>query len=112
MEDEAYCLMGLFDVNMPTIYGEGRKAFQRLQEEIMRRNPDTTLLAWGNICTIDEPVDSVQSRCALFARSPADFRGCGSLIERSDDPTRGTAIEVCYNHLNILCPLLILPLCY
>jgi hypothetical protein len=34
-EDEAYCLMGLFDVNMPLIYGEGHRAFQRLQKEIM-----------------------------------------------------------------------------
>ena len=32
LEDEAYCLMGLFDVNMPLLYGEGRKAFSRLQQ--------------------------------------------------------------------------------
>ncbi|KAI9059418.1 hypothetical protein FKP32DRAFT_1688169 [Trametes sanguinea] len=43
-EDEAYCLMGIFGVHLPTIYGEGREAFIRLQEEIMRRIPDTTLL--------------------------------------------------------------------
>lgn len=35
-EDIAYCLMGLFDVNMPMLYGEGEKAFVRLQEEIMK----------------------------------------------------------------------------
>ncbi|KAI0702595.1 heterokaryon incompatibility protein-domain-containing protein [Earliella scabrosa] len=46
-EDEAYCLMGIFNVNMPTLYGEGRKAFRRLQEEVLKRNPDTTLFAWG-----------------------------------------------------------------
>lgn len=39
-EDLAYCLMGLFDVNMPLLYGEGRKAFLRLQEEILRRCHD------------------------------------------------------------------------
>ncbi|RPD64053.1 HET-domain-containing protein [Lentinus tigrinus ALCF2SS1-7] len=88
MEDEAYCLMGLFDVNMPTIYGEGRKAFQRLQEEIMRRNPDTTLFAWGDICNFDEPVKSEQRRCTLFAQSPADFRGCGSRVEHRDNMER------------------------
>ncbi|KAH9915175.1 HET-domain-containing protein [Epithele typhae] len=38
IEDEAYCLMGLFHVNMPTIYGEGKHAFQRLQQEIMRQS--------------------------------------------------------------------------
>ncbi|KAK4129154.1 HET-domain-containing protein, partial [Parathielavia appendiculata] len=46
-EDIAYCLLGLFDVNMPLLYGEGRKAFRRLQEEIMKTNPtDHTLFAW------------------------------------------------------------------
>ncbi|KAK0718050.1 hypothetical protein B0T26DRAFT_741149 [Lasiosphaeria miniovina] len=35
-EDRAYSLMGLFGVNMPTLYGEGHHAFKRLQHEIMR----------------------------------------------------------------------------
>ncbi|KAI0329514.1 HET-domain-containing protein [Cubamyces sp. BRFM 1775] len=46
-EDEAYCLMGIFGVHLPTIYGEGREAFIRLQEEIMRRIPDATMFVWG-----------------------------------------------------------------
>ncbi|KAH7071873.1 heterokaryon incompatibility protein-domain-containing protein [Paraphoma chrysanthemicola] len=29
-EDLAYCLLGVFDVNMPLLYGEGSKAFRRL----------------------------------------------------------------------------------
>ncbi|KAK3374745.1 heterokaryon incompatibility protein-domain-containing protein [Podospora didyma] len=45
-EDEAYCLMGLFDVHMPLIYGEGQKAFRRLQEEIIRTSTDQSILAW------------------------------------------------------------------
>lgn len=40
VEDEAYCLMGLLGVNMPTIYGEGRKAFYRLQLEVMKISDD------------------------------------------------------------------------
>ena len=47
VEDEAYCLMGLFNVNMPTLYGEGRQAFYRLQQEIMKQSIDTSLFAWG-----------------------------------------------------------------
>ena len=47
VEDEAYSLMGLFGVHMPTIYGEGRNAFIRLQEEILRRIPDQSIFAWG-----------------------------------------------------------------
>ncbi|PIL33560.1 hypothetical protein GSI_04183 [Ganoderma sinense ZZ0214-1] len=46
VEDEAYSLMGLFNVNMPTIYGEGRHAFRRLQHEIMKHSFDTSLFAW------------------------------------------------------------------
>lgn len=34
-EDLAYSLFGLFVVNMPLIYGEGGKAFLRLQEHIL-----------------------------------------------------------------------------
>jgi hypothetical protein len=45
-EDMAYCLLGIFDVNMPLLYGEGEKAFIRLQEEIMRISNDHSLFAW------------------------------------------------------------------
>ncbi|KAH7152889.1 heterokaryon incompatibility protein-domain-containing protein [Dactylonectria macrodidyma] len=45
-EDVAYSLLGIFGVNMPLIYGEGAKAFLRLQEEIMRSAFDPTLLCW------------------------------------------------------------------
>ncbi|ERF69366.1 hypothetical protein EPUS_08638 [Endocarpon pusillum Z07020] len=39
-EDKAYSLLGLFDVSMPLIYGEGEeKAFRRLQREIRGDNP-------------------------------------------------------------------------
>jgi hypothetical protein len=34
-EDKAYSLLGIFDVHMPLIYGEGREnALKRLREEI------------------------------------------------------------------------------
>ncbi|KAF2117416.1 heterokaryon incompatibility protein-domain-containing protein [Lophiotrema nucula] len=46
IEDRAYCLMGLFGVNMPLLYGEGNRAFIRLQEEIMRVTEDYTLFIW------------------------------------------------------------------
>ncbi|PIL35327.1 hypothetical protein GSI_02052 [Ganoderma sinense ZZ0214-1] len=45
VEDRAYSLLGIFDLNMPTLYGEGERAFRRLQEEILRRIPDQTLFA-------------------------------------------------------------------
>ena len=48
VEDRAYSLMGIFGINMPTLYGEGQNAFYRLQEEIMKVSTDSTLFAWGN----------------------------------------------------------------
>ena len=66
VEDAAYSLMGLFDIHMPLLYGEGPKAFYRLQEEILRRTQDHTLLAWrGSIFS---------RRSGLFAKSPQSFR--------------------------------------
>ncbi|KAF2400700.1 HET-domain-containing protein [Trichodelitschia bisporula] len=46
VEDTAYCLIGIFDVYMPLIYGEGQDAFIRLQEAILDSHHDTSLLAW------------------------------------------------------------------
>jgi hypothetical protein len=45
-EDRAYSMLGLFDINMPIIYGEGNKAFRRLQEEIIRTCPDSSIFAF------------------------------------------------------------------
>ena len=49
LEDAAYCLFGIFDVNIPLLYGEGSNAFLRLQEEIIRRSDDETIFAWTSI---------------------------------------------------------------
>jgi hypothetical protein len=45
-EDQAYCLMGLFGVNMPPLYGEGNNAFLRLQLEILSKTDDESIFAW------------------------------------------------------------------
>jgi hypothetical protein len=69
-EDMAYCLLGLFNVNMPMLYGEGKRAFVRLQEEIMKVTEDYTLFAWSS--EFDEaPSFALRS---LLAQSPASFR--------------------------------------
>ena len=49
VEDRAYSLMGLLDVNMPMLYGEGKKAFHRLQLEIIRASNDQNIFAWYSI---------------------------------------------------------------
>jgi hypothetical protein len=43
-EDEAYYLLGIFDITMPLLYGEGRRAFNRLQQEIIKQKEDYSLL--------------------------------------------------------------------
>ena len=74
-EDIAYCLLGLFNINMPLLYGEGQRAFVRLQEEIMKQFADQSLFAW-NPPSI-EPVRHTSSgdnlHCGIFAPSPACF---------------------------------------
>ncbi|KAK0750574.1 heterokaryon incompatibility protein-domain-containing protein, partial [Schizothecium vesticola] len=45
-EDTAYCLLGIFQINMPLLYGEGSRAFKRLQEEIIKNTTDLSILAW------------------------------------------------------------------
>ncbi|KAF1359844.1 hypothetical protein EJ07DRAFT_165928 [Lizonia empirigonia] len=57
-EDLAYCLLGLFDIQMPLLYGEGNKAFSAL---------DATPSTYRG----------------LIARSPVEFRNCQS-VERED----------------------------
>ena len=44
-EDKVYCLIGIFNVSMALIYGEGRdKAFRRLEEEIHKLNQGKLLV--------------------------------------------------------------------
>jgi hypothetical protein len=45
-EDQAYCLMGLFGINMPLLYGEGSRAFMRLQRKIIASSNDESIFAW------------------------------------------------------------------
>jgi ankyrin repeat protein len=44
-EDQAYCLMGIFDVHIPVIYGEGKNnAYKRLREEIDKQSEEQKCL--------------------------------------------------------------------
>ncbi|TGO82918.1 hypothetical protein BPOR_0733g00040 [Botrytis porri] len=65
-EDMAYCLMGLFDIHMLPMYGEGSEnAFLRLQQEILKRTSDQTLFLWT---ASHEPYNQ-----GLLATSPSAF---------------------------------------
>jgi hypothetical protein len=75
-EDIVYCLLGIFDVNMPMLYGEGEKAFIRLQEEIIKEIPDMSIFAWKASKDMDYS--------GLLARSPAEFKDAGFLVASND----------------------------
>jgi hypothetical protein len=65
-EDEAYSLLGLFNVNMPLLYGEGReKAFVRLQEAVYNSTADHSMFLYRH-----SPHDQCQP---LLADSPTRF---------------------------------------
>ena len=87
-EDISYCLMGIFNVNMPLLYGEGgEKAFVRLQEELLKSSDDQSLFAWG---TVDPKLSYEESTGGLLAKSPASFTRFGNVvpIQRSLPNTR------------------------
>lgn len=67
IEDRAYCLLGLFNVNMPLLYGEGVTSFTRLQEEIIRKSDDQSILAY------EAPYDPWNDSTGLLAISPSFF---------------------------------------
>jgi hypothetical protein len=72
-EDVAYSLLGIFGVNMAMLYGEGNRAFIRLQEEIMKSSNDESLFAWGLGKTPEQMF-------SILASSPAAFENCGDLL--------------------------------
>jgi hypothetical protein len=93
VEDMAYCLLGIFGVAMPMIYGEGTKAFMRLQEEIMKNEDYRSIFAWG--------FNTVGGGMSCFASSPADFAGCGQLYDRRSARTHSSHILMTNKGLNI-----------
>lgn len=72
---------------MPLLYGEGHKAFFRLQEEIMKTSDDNSLFVWANVDS-----DSDHSAHGLLADSPAWFNHCAPVdrdhtaVEEELDP--------------------------
>ncbi|RTE80196.1 hypothetical protein BHE90_005285 [Fusarium euwallaceae] len=74
IEDQAYSLMGLFNVNMPLLYGEGNKAFFRLQMEILQSSNDQSIFAWRH-----DPQKGKRTYSSILATSLSDFEGCHKL---------------------------------
>ncbi|RYN21419.1 hypothetical protein AA0119_g9356 [Alternaria tenuissima] len=76
-EDQAYCLFGIMGVNMPLLYGEGKRAFYRLQVELLKNTMDHTIFAW-----------SLGSSFSLGPKSPCQFVGILAATPRDFQSTR------------------------
>jgi hypothetical protein len=67
---------------MPLLYGEGKRAFVRLQEEILKETDDQSLFAWG---LNSRPGSWLLNRLlsyseGVFAETPAAFVGSGNIV--------------------------------
>jgi hypothetical protein len=87
-EDTAYALLGIFNINMPLLYGEGLRAFTRLQEQILRKHGDNSILAWGLNTVSGHFADGIPDAVTtglleatgnILASSPYDFKDCQNL---------------------------------
>ncbi|KAF5546691.1 vegetative incompatibility het-e-1 [Fusarium napiforme] len=80
IEDLGYCMLGVFDINMPLLYGEGGKAFTRLQEELIRVSNDQTLFCWTWIdSVIPTGWTSILAPCPAVFEFSAKYVECPSL---------------------------------
>lgn len=80
-EDTAYCLLGIFDVNMPLLYGEEGGAFIRLQKEIMQNTDDHSIYAW----TVPRWNPTIWAADSVLARSPAYFAKSGDVVPTKEE---------------------------
>ena len=82
IEDMAYSMLGIFDINMPLIYGEGWKSFKRLQIEIVNSTSDESIFAWDPWAGTERDESTLRPdywRWSMLAPHPECFAGCGSI---------------------------------
>ncbi|KAI0968038.1 HET-domain-containing protein [Xylaria arbuscula] len=102
IEDLAYSLLGIFDINMPLIYVEGHKAFRRLQEEILRTTDDQSIFAWYNYTMDGFPVD-------VLAHAPSDFARSGSVSPYASFRVNRKATSITNQGIAVQLPILSIP---
>jgi len=97
IEDTAYCLLGIFDVNMPLLYGEEEGAFRRLQEEIIKSATDYSIFAWRwQTPTREMAPGDRRIFSGVLARSPRDFLTSRDLAKQSEHEQRDISTS---NHM-------------
>jgi hypothetical protein len=86
-------LRGLFDVNMPLLYGEEEKAFQRLQAEIIKNIPDLSILAWESPLPYQSHEPESRIYCGVLAGSPSYFAWCRKTYLRIRPPRKEFSVS-------------------
>jgi hypothetical protein len=76
IEDRAYSLLGIFDINMPLLYGEGLNSFLRLQQQVASQSTDLSIFAWQYSPGSEKHGIKFGG---IFADSPDDFQYCSTL---------------------------------
>ncbi|KAM3499166.1 hypothetical protein MY10362_007547 [Beauveria mimosiformis] len=97
IEDIAYCLLGIFGIHMPLLYGEEEKAFERLQQQIIQTTPDLSIFAWrmplpDAMQSTLEGVPSKQMYCGFLAESPLAFSQSRSFAKQRMGSRREFAV--------------------
>ncbi|KAF2181414.1 HET-domain-containing protein [Zopfia rhizophila CBS 207.26] len=97
VEDRAYSLLGIFDVHMPLLYGEGERSFIRLQEEIMRTSDDQSLFAWSSGDSICQPYSGLLASSPAYFTDSGKYSSIGLLNESrpSEMTNKGLCVEFC-----------------
>ncbi|KAL7810750.1 heterokaryon incompatibility protein domain-containing protein [Trichoderma aethiopicum] len=109
-EDIAYCLLGIFEVTMPMIYGEGGKqAFFRLQEQIMKTTRDDSILAWGLSDEISNPVTDGKGQVKggeVLAAGPSSFATSAQIVAREQSASPLHSLDIVGGSVRVYLPLL------
>ena len=98
IEDMSYCMLGLFNITLPLLYGEREDAFRRLQLEILRRTTDESISVFQTKAEAADPHHVLAQYPTEFwgrdngglmvpglnphpvlAQSPTQFRGCDNV---------------------------------
>ncbi|KAJ4122805.1 hypothetical protein NW768_010250 [Fusarium equiseti] len=97
IEDMAYCMLGIFGIHMPLVYGEGSRAFLRLQEEIIKTSDDHSLFCWSWATS--------ENRSGLLASRPHSFLDASS-YQRHSIGTKPSPYAIVNSGLSIRLPLI------
>lgn len=98
-EDIAYCLLGIFDISMSMRYGEGKNAFIRLQEEILKEYDDHSIFTWdASIVPESVPIIGVLATHSRFFKDCSMFKSYTSEGDPLAVSNKGIHIDIPLRH--------------